>query len=86
MTIAVDWDVKHLFKQNKQSEIQRAGALRYKYFRLSVISLSYHIIPMEKSHYARFFFHFYTCMIQIVHIINVHVNHDLYTVLGTDES
>ena len=60
MTIAVDYDVKHIFKQ-KTTKLD--GALRCKYFRLSVISLSYHlakyrtiVIPVEKSRYARFSF------------------------------
>ena len=54
MNIAVDWNIKRLFKQTNKVSLQRAGSLRYKYFLLSVSLLSYHVIPMEKSHYARF--------------------------------
>ena len=56
MNIAVNWNVKRLFKQTNKASLQRAGSLRYKYFLLSVILLSYYVIPMEKSHYARFSF------------------------------
>ena len=51
MTIAVDWDVKHLFKQTDKLRFNELA-----HYVISVISLSYHVIPMEKPHNARFSF------------------------------
>ena len=55
MTIAVDWDVKRLFKQTNKVRFNELAHYVINIF-VSVISLSYHVIPMEKSHNARFSF------------------------------
>ena len=75
MTIAVDWGVKLLFKQTNTVRFNELAHYVINIF-VSVISLSYHVIPKEKSHNACIYYTCYTCI--IVHTINVHVNHDLY--------
>ena len=64
MNIAVDLDVKHLIKQTNKVRFNERAHYVINIFLLSAISLSYHVIPMAKSHYARCsFLYMHNCTI-----------------------